>query len=101
MALRLESPLASGVQRLESSPPSPVLDLPPIRFIAIARDSCDSADIDPKLIAPVTNLLTISFAGSTFSISIEFPSLNDIRPRSVQFLVPSSLDFLENSQYAF
>ena len=98
MALRLESPLASGVQRFESSPPSPVFDFPPMRFIAIASDSCDSAEIDPKLIAPVTNLFTISFAGSTFSISIGCPSLKDIRPRRVQFLVPSSFDFLENSQ---
>ena len=39
MAERRESPFASGVQRLESSPPSPVFDLPPKRFIAMANDS--------------------------------------------------------------
>src|SRR5215471_5726480 len=29
------------------SPPSPVLDLPPSRFIAMARVSCASAEMDP------------------------------------------------------
>ena len=50
-----------------SSPPSPVLDFPPNRFIAIARLSCASLEIDPYDIAPVLNLLTISDAGSTSS----------------------------------
>ena len=31
-----------GVKRAGSSPPSPVFDLPPMRFIAIARFSCAS-----------------------------------------------------------
>ena len=30
-----------------SSPPSPVFDLPPSRFIAMASVSCASAEIDP------------------------------------------------------
>src|ERR1700739_4503372 len=34
---RGRSPLASGLNRSGSSPPSPVFDLPPSRFIAIAR----------------------------------------------------------------
>ncbi len=36
IAERRRSPLASGVKRAGSSPPSPVLLLPPMRFIAIA-----------------------------------------------------------------
>jgi hypothetical protein len=36
-----------GVKRSGSSPPSPVLDRPPSRFIAMARVSCASAEIDP------------------------------------------------------
>src|SRR5204863_9217765 len=47
MALRRESPLASATYRAGSSPPSPVFDLPPRRFIAIARVSCASLLIDP------------------------------------------------------
>src|SRR5579864_1924736 len=52
-ALRRESPFASGTNRDASSPPSPVLDLPPMRFMAIARVSCASAEIDPYDMAPV------------------------------------------------
>src|ERR1700728_5323097 len=44
---RRRSPLGSGLNRSASSPPSPVLDRPPSRFIAIARVSCASAEIDP------------------------------------------------------
>src|SRR6266581_5131052 len=46
-ALRRQSPLASRRYRAGSSPPSPVLDLPPIRFIAIARVSWASWLIEP------------------------------------------------------
>ena len=53
-----------------SSPPSPVLLLAPILFIATARVSCASLLIEPRDIAPVANLLTISLAGSTSSIEI-------------------------------
>src|ERR671924_1968720 len=35
IALRRESPLTSGVYRVGSSPPSPVFDLAPIRFMAM------------------------------------------------------------------
>ena len=66
----LLSPLDIGTKRSTSSPPSPVLDFPPIRFIAIARFSCASAEIEPYDIAPVANLFTISDAGSTSSIEI-------------------------------
>src|SRR5438105_2512642 len=65
IAERMESPFANGLKRSASSPPSPVLDLPPIRFMAIAKVVCASREIEPKLIAPVANRLTISLAGST------------------------------------
>src|SRR5690242_20914422 len=55
IAERIESPLGNGLKRCASSPPSPVLDLPPMRFIAIARVVCASRLIEPKLIAPVAN----------------------------------------------
>src|SRR5499427_3955293 len=45
--------LAGSCRRSESSPPSPVLDLAPSRFIAIASVSCASRLIDPYDIAPV------------------------------------------------
>ena len=47
MALRRRSPLASGTKRSASSPPSPVLDRPPMRFMAMARFSWASAEIEP------------------------------------------------------
>src|SRR5437764_12005233 len=37
IAERIESPFGSGLKRSASSPPSPVLDLPPILFIAMNR----------------------------------------------------------------
>src|SRR5450759_4817503 len=46
-AERLESPLGKGTNRSGSSPPSPVLDRPPRRFMAIASVSCTSAEIEP------------------------------------------------------
>src|SRR5919206_361205 len=36
IAERIESPFGSGLKRSASSPPSPVFDLPPIRFVAMA-----------------------------------------------------------------
>ena len=39
IAERFESPLVIGVKRATSSPPSPVFDFPPMRFIAIASVS--------------------------------------------------------------
>ena len=41
------SPLASGVRRSIISPPSPLLLMPPILFIAIASVSCASCEIEP------------------------------------------------------
>src|SRR6516225_169984 len=68
MALRRESPLASGTHRSASSPPSPVLDLPPMRFMAMASVSWASAEMEPYDMAPVENRLTIEETGSTSSI---------------------------------
>ena len=45
-----------------------MLDLPPIRFIAIASVSCASWLIEPYDIAPVAKRLTIASTGSTSSI---------------------------------
>src|ERR1700746_1114584 len=73
-AERRRSPLGSGLNRSGSSPPSPVLDRPPRRFIAIARVSCASAEIDPYDIAPVANRFTIDSTGSTSSIGIREPA---------------------------
>ena len=56
-----------AAKRSRSSPPSPVLERPPIRFIATASVVCASRLIEPKLIAPVAKRLTISAAGSTSS----------------------------------
>src|ERR1700721_1278935 len=66
MALRIESPLAIRLYRSDSSPPSPVLDLPPIRFIAIASVVCASREVEPNDIAAVAKRLTISLAGSAW-----------------------------------
>ena len=84
IAERFESPLSSGLNRSASSPPSPVLDLPPMRFIAIARVVCASRLIEPKLIAPVAKRLTISAAGSTSSSGTgSGAKSSDISPRIV------------------
>ena len=66
MALLRKSPFASGLYRAESSPPSPVLLLPPMRFMAIASVSCASFEIEPYDMAPVANRLTISFGRLDF-----------------------------------
>ena len=78
IAERFESPLGSGLNRSGSSPPSPVLLLPPMRFMAMASVSWASAEIEPKLIAPVQNRLTISLAGSTSSSGIDWPSAGSL-----------------------
>ena len=67
-----------------SSPPSPVLDLPPIRFMAMASVWWASRLIEPYDIAPVENRLTISLTGSTSSIGTGGRSeANFSSPRSV------------------
>src|SRR6202034_2350032 len=59
IALRIESPLGRRLYRSDSSPPSPVFDLPPIRFIAMESVVWASREIEPYDIAPVEKRLTI------------------------------------------
>ncbi|CAB4935391.1 unannotated protein [freshwater metagenome] len=47
IADRFESPFGIGMNRSGSSPPSPVFDFAPSRFMAIASVSWASAEIDP------------------------------------------------------
>src|ERR1700743_3266888 len=63
-AERRRSPWGSGLKRSGSSPPSPVLDRPPSRFMAMARVWCASAEIDPYDMAPVENRRTMLEVGS-------------------------------------
>ena len=63
MAERIELPFGNGLKRSASSPPSPVFDLPPMRFIAIASVVCASREIEPKDMAPVAKRRTISLRG--------------------------------------
>ena len=60
----------SSRKRAGSSPPSPVFERPPMRFIATASVSCASRESEPSDIAPVEKRLTISAAGSTSSSGI-------------------------------
>ena len=65
------------------------MDFPPILFMATARVEWASIEMEPNDIAPVTNLLTISEAGSTKERSIallEAASINSSCPRRVQSL---------------
>ncbi len=68
----------------------------PIRFIAIASDSCASLLIEPYDIAPVLNRLTIDSTGSTSAIGIGSRlDLSRIKLRNVQsFPVSSSISRL-------
>ena len=54
-------------KRAASSPPSPVLERPPMRFIAMASVSCISGEIEPSDIAPVAKRCTSVSALSTSS----------------------------------
>ena len=100
IAERMESPLGMGWNRSGSSPPSPVFDLPPIRFIATARVECASREIEPKDIAPVENRLTISLAGSTSSSGAGVSAgMNSNRPRTVIIRWSWSFTSLAKSRY--
>ena len=68
IAERMESPFGSGLKRSASSPPSPVFDLPPMRFMAMASVVWASREMEPNDIAPVAKRRTIFSAGSTSSI---------------------------------
>src|SRR5438552_6342425 len=85
IALFLESPLASKVYRLGSSPPSPVLLLPPMRFMAMASVSWASLLIGPYDMAPVLKRRMIDSTASTSSRGIGRSAyLRSKRPRNVQ-----------------
>ena len=101
IADRRRSPFASGVNRTGSSPPSPVLERPPMRFIAIASVSCASREIEPSDMAPVENRFTISLAGWTSSSGIPPPasSRNFSSPRSVYRRTASSLTAFAYASY--
>ncbi len=97
IADRRESPFASRTYLAGSSPPSPVFDFPPRRFIAIASVSCASRESEPSDIAPVENRLTISAAGSTSSSGIGLPFLMRRSPRRVARRTASSFTWREYS----
>src|ERR1700722_17853119 len=98
IALRRESPLASGTKRAGSSPPSPVLLLPPMRFIAMASVSWASLLIEPYDMAPVLNRLRMVSIESTSSIGTGGRSeRSSIRPRSVARFFDWSLIKVEYS----
>ena len=78
-------------KRAGSSPPSPQLDLPPRVFMATAMHSWASAEMEPKDIAPVLNLLTMESTLSTSSKGIGVSRYCiSIRPRRVWGLEASS-----------
>ncbi len=81
MALRRSGSRSRSV----SSPPSPVLDRAPRRFIAIASVSCASAEIEPYDMAPVEKRLTMLSTDSTSSTGIgsRAPYFSENSPRSV------------------
>ena len=84
-AERLESPLGRTSKRIGSSPPSPVFDLAPSRFMAMARVSWASAEMEPYDMAPVEKRRTISLIGSTSSRGTagRTPVFSSKSPRSV------------------
>ena len=87
--------MSSGLNRSGSSPPSPVLDLPPSRFIAMASVVCASAEIEPKLIAPVAEPLDDLAGGFDLAQRDRSrPVLKRIKPRSVQRSRALSFDVL-------
>ena len=60
--------------RTGSSPPSPELDLPPMRFMATAIVSCVSREMAPSDMPPVQKRATMAATGSTSSTEIGAPA---------------------------
>jgi hypothetical protein len=78
-----------GMKRFGSSPPSPVFERPPMRFIATASVVCASVEMEPRDMAPVAKRLTMSFADSTSSSGTGAPTgLSSNRPRKVMWRLP-------------
>jgi hypothetical protein len=83
----------------ESSPPSPVLLLPPMRFMAMAMDSWVSLLMEPKDMAPVLKRLQMESTDSTSSRGIGLELfLNRMTERSVDLYCSFSLTSLEYSR---
>ena len=68
------SPLGSGWLCAGSSPPSPLSDFAPIRFIAMFSVMCASGDSAPRLIPGVTKRLRIEVIDSTSSMGTGLPN---------------------------
>ena len=100
-----ESPLASVVSRSGFSPPSPVLDLAPMRFMAIASARCASSEMAPKLMALVSKRFTMESALSTSSRGTgpEASGTNSRRSRSMMArpLGWSAFEYSEKSSGLF
>ena len=74
----------SSSKRAGSSPPSPVFDLPPSRFMPTASVSWASGESAPRLMPPDLKRRTMSIAGSTSSSgSGSMSSRKRSSPRSV------------------
>ena len=95
-ALDLESPFGSGVNRMGSSPPSPVFERALIRFVATANVSCASRLMEPREIAPVANRSAITDAGSTSSSGMLSLYIGSSIFRIVMCSSPSSFDAASN-----
>ena len=67
------SPLGIGSKCAGSSPPSPLSDFAPIRFIAMLRVLCASGDRAPSDMPGVTKRLRIEVIDSTSSMSMGAP----------------------------
>jgi hypothetical protein len=91
----------SSANRAGSSPPSPVLDLPPSRFMPDASVSCASGDSAPSDMPPDLKRLTISAAGSTSSSgTVLSTDLSLSSPRSEDFGTATSFTYVANRSYA-
>ena len=78
------SPLASGLNRAGSSPPSPLSDFAPIRFMATLSVPCASALSAPSDMPGVMNRRRIPVIDSTSSTETGWrPDLKSRRSRSV------------------
>ena len=105
MAERFESPFGNGMKRIGSSPPSPVFDLPPMRFIAMASVSCASVrDRAEAHRAGDRTAARCPCSGLDFldrHRTTVHGVLNVIRPRSIELRVCSwFVDRFEKRQYA-
>ena len=60
-----QSPLGKGFHQSGSSPPSPVLERVPRRFMPTASVRCASGESEPSDIAVLLNRLMMALTGST------------------------------------